>query len=113
MNCLEARKCIDAYLNHRLDDETLRNFVKHIDECHECMEEFEINYMIYSGVRKLDDVDSDLNIIADFQKTLDRAKGRLMRLTALKVARCSVDTAVFWSVLVMLLMQIRIWMTGV
>lgn len=106
MNCLEARKCIDRYLNEQLEDEKLRAFVRHIEECRECREELEINYMIYAGVRKLDSGDSDLNISADFQRRLHLSRRRLKRRTARYVARCAVDTAAFWGVLVMVLMEV-------
>ena len=71
MTCLEARKCIYDYLNNKLSDEKLQEFMEHISECDECMEELRITHMVYSGVQKLDAVDdSNLNIDGSFRRQL-------------------------------------------
>ncbi|MFC2734711.1 MAG: anti-sigma factor family protein, partial [Oribacterium sp.] len=50
MNCLEARKCMYDYLNRDLDERTLRDFLSHLEDCPECMEELKITHMVYTGV---------------------------------------------------------------
>lgn len=110
MTCLEARKCIYDYLNHKLSDEKLQEFMDHISECDECMEELRITHMVYSGVQKLDAVDdSNLNIDGSFRRQLLDTKFYLFRTKALEIIRMVADSAVFWAVLVTLLLQLRIW----
>ncbi len=112
MTCLEARKCIYDYLNHNLEDERLRGFLAHLEECPDCMEELRITHMVYSGVAKLDNDDDNLNLDREFRRTLERSRMHLLRLTGLRIARYSMDTAVFWALLFMLIMQLRRWMIG-
>lgn len=110
MTCLEARKCIYDYLNNELSDEKLQEFMEHISECDECMEELRITHMVYSGVQKLDAVDdSNLNIDGSFRRQLMDTRFYLFRIHAIRIIRMAADSVVFWAVLVTLLLQLRIW----
>ena len=110
MTCLEARKCIYDYLNNKLSDEKLQEFMEHISGCDECMEELRITHMVYSGVQKLDAVDdSNLNIDGSFRRQLMDTRFYLFRIHAIRIIRMAADSVVFWAVLVTLLLQLRIW----
>jgi hypothetical protein len=113
MTCLEARKRIYDYLNNRISDQELKQFLDHVENCHECMEELRITYMVYSGVAKLDsDDDSSLNIDGTFKKNLLESRFYLFRIAARKTIRIMVDTAIFWAFLITLILQLRIWFWG-
>lgn len=113
MTCLEARKRIYDYLNNRLSDQELKEFLNHVESCHECMEELRITHMVYSGVASLDsDDDEGLNIDGIFRKNLQESKFYLFRLATRKVIRITIDTAIFWSILVTFILQVRIWIFG-
>lgn len=58
INCLLARKRIYAYLNDDLSDTELREFMEHVENCPECMEELKITHMVYTGAKSLDDAES-------------------------------------------------------
>lgn len=110
MNCLEARKCIDAYLHRQLEDERMEAFLAHLESCRDCMEEFEINHLIDAGVRKLDNEDGDFNISADFKKTVALALRRQRRFIRVKGLRYALDTLRIWSLGVMFLMLLLHWL---
>ena len=46
INCLLARKRIYAYLNDDLSDTELREFMEHVENCPECMEEVQNHWMM-------------------------------------------------------------------
>ncbi|MDD6281997.1 anti-sigma factor family protein [Oribacterium sp. HCP28S3_H8] len=114
MTCLEARKCIFNYLNHNLDDETLKKFMEHLEECPDCMEELRITHMVYSGVARLDsenDEDS-MDLDSEFRHTLEQSRFHLMKVAAVRICRYAVDTMVFWETMIILFMQLRVWLLG-
>ena len=63
MTCLDARKKIYDYLNNKLTDVELKDFIDHVNGCDECMDELRITHMVYRGAAELDsDADTNLNI---------------------------------------------------
>ncbi len=110
MTCLDARKRIYDYLNKKLPDEELKEFIDHINGCNECMEELRITHMVYSGVAELDsDKDSDMDIDGALKRYLSDSRFHLWRVFLVKVLAMIVDTLTFWAVIIIFIMQIRIW----
>lgn len=54
MNCKEAEKKIPPFLNDELDGRGLAEFVGHIEECPECMEELSIQFLVAEGMEQLE-----------------------------------------------------------
>lgn len=54
MNCKEAEKKIPAFLNDELDGRSLAEFVEHIEDCPECMEELSIQFLVAEGMEQLE-----------------------------------------------------------
>ncbi len=54
MNCKEAEKKISSFLQDDLDGRDLAEFVEHIDECPECMEELSIQFLVAEGLEQLE-----------------------------------------------------------
>ena len=46
MNCKEAEKMIPAFLVKQLNSRDLNQFLLHVEECPECMEELTIQYLV-------------------------------------------------------------------
>lgn len=66
MNCREADKLVNLYVDKRLEDaDTLYSYIEHVKSCSECYEELEITYMAVNGLEKMErgatlDVKKDL-----------------------------------------------------
>ena len=65
MDCKEFAGLIPDFLHDELDDANLSEFLSHVDECENCMDELRIQYLIYEGLERLEtgatfDVDRDL-----------------------------------------------------
>ena len=49
MDCKEFSGLIQDFLNDRLDEMKLSEFLSHIEECEVCRDELRIQYLIYEG----------------------------------------------------------------
>ncbi|MFC2734971.1 MAG: hypothetical protein ACFN2Z_05975, partial [Oribacterium sp.] len=63
---------------------------------------------VYTGVEKLENEDDDLNLDRAFRKSLEQSRFHLIRLSMLTTGRYAADTAVFWSLVLALLLLGRI-----
>ena len=109
MTCREAQQMVMPYINHQLCDEELEAFLLHIEECPDCREELEIYFTVDVGIRQLDEGTGTYNIKGALETALALSRQRLRSLHLLKVTRYAVNTLCFWSVLVVLIIQMRIW----
>lgn len=82
MNCLEAQSKIMAFIDNKLPDEELREFIKHVKNCENCAEELEIYYTLIVGMKQLDESDNlSTNFTEELNKKLDE---EMTRMTAVK-----------------------------
>jgi len=49
MNCKEAEKLIPSFLIRQLNKRELNQFLLHVEECPDCMEELTIQYLVMIG----------------------------------------------------------------
>jgi len=54
MNCKEAEKKIPSFLNDELDGRGLAEFVEHIENCPDCLEELSIQFLVAEGMEQLE-----------------------------------------------------------
>ncbi len=110
MTCLEAEKLIVPYIEHTITANELQDFMDHIDSCENCREELETQYMVSVGLELLDNEEQgDYDILGRFLHSLSDAKRFLKGLTALEIVKYAADTLCIAAVILMLLLQIRIW----
>lgn len=55
MNCKEAEKMIPAFLVKQLNSRELNQFLLHVEECPECMEELTIQYLVMIGTSLIEE----------------------------------------------------------
>ena len=112
MTCREAQKLVMPYINKEISDEDLAEFLKHIDSCEECREELEIYFTVDVGIRQLEEGTGTYNIKGALESSLELSRQHIRTLYLLQTARYAVNTLCFWTVAVLLFMQIRIWVQG-
>ena len=54
MNCLEARKYINDFIQGNWEEEQCESFLEHMESCKDCREELRITHMIYEGLQSLE-----------------------------------------------------------
>lgn len=109
MTCMEAEKMVIPYINDKLPVAELEDFIEHIETCENCREELEIHYMVDVGLKKLDDDDATYDIVGDLKRKLEESARMIRHYAALEVTRYAVNTLMSMALIVMVLLQIRIW----
>lgn len=74
MTCLEAQSNIMAFIDKKLPDDRVSDFVKHMRYCPNCSEELEIYYTLIVGIRQ---VDNQEELSPNFKVELDNELSRL------------------------------------
>lgn len=54
MNCLQAQAMFNLFIDDKLEDDQLLDFIKHIKNCPHCQEELEVYYTLLTGMKQLD-----------------------------------------------------------
>lgn len=82
MTCLEAQSKIMAFIENKLPDDELKEFIKHVKNCDNCSVELEIYYTLIVGMKELD---NEENLSTNFKKELDdKLDEEMTRMTAVK-----------------------------
>lgn len=55
MTCAEAERLVPAYLNNKIPQEKMEEFILHVKNCPSCYDELETYFTIYSAIQYLDD----------------------------------------------------------
>lgn len=109
MTCAEAEKLIVPYMEDKLSVTELEDFIEHIETCKNCREELEIHYMVDVGLKKLDQADGNFDIVGALKRKIADSAAILHRYMMLQVAGYSAGTLMTMALLVMILLQLRIW----
>ena len=108
MNCQEAERLVTSYIHGELDEDTLEEFLEHIETCENCQEELEIYFTGDSCIRQWDSDADNYNIKGELDELLEASKQHVRHRRMLQAVRYSVDTLMVMSLGVMILMQLRI-----
>ena len=94
MTCLEAQSNIMAFVEKKLPDDKVKDFVKHMKNCPNCSEELEIYYTLIIGMRELD---NNEELSQDFKKELNeelnRINNKVKKVKRFKVSSFSIICA--------------------
>lgn len=109
MNCREVEKLVIPYIKDELSIDELDDFLEHVEDCSNCLEELEINYMVDVGLRKLDEDDTVYDIVGDLQRKLESSTFRIQRFFTFQITKYAIGTLSSMALLVAILLQLRIW----
>ena len=84
MDCRQEWHEIQPFIRGQLNGEQTKEFLEHLDQCPSCREELEIYY------------------ISEARRSIEMAR-------LLDIGKYTIETLVFLCVMVMLLLQFRIW----
>lgn len=80
--CKEAEKMVIPYIEGQLRDKELRRFVRHVKECPDCREELETYYIVYKGLKQLDEKEElSMNIIEALNEDLENSGHHLRNMS--------------------------------
>lgn len=88
MKCIEARRMVTPFVDGKLTDKETEQFIKHIEQCSDCMDELDIYYTMYKA---MDILDSGMHHELDFKTMLENeirsARHGILRRKAVRAAR--------------------------
>lgn len=76
MTCKEFEKMIPDFLERKLDFMTLKRFGRHMEQCGDCCEELEIQFLVTEGMLRLEEGDS-FDLQGELAARLEEARGRV------------------------------------
>ncbi len=107
MDCITFIKDIDDYLDGRMEDEELNDFLNHLETCKSCAEELEINFIVREGVRILDRKNVSYDLSSAFGKNLRENSDHIrFRKIYMRLAYCMTSIA-FWALLASVFVYFR------
>lgn len=68
MNCLQCQSKITQYIEEKLSENEIQDFIHHVKECSNCYEELDIYYTLLIGMKYLD---NEENLPVDFRLQLN------------------------------------------
>ena len=68
MKCVEAKRMITRFVNRELSYRELEQFLYHVEQCRDCMDELDIYFTMY---RAFDTLDTGAHQEYDFKKMLN------------------------------------------
>lgn len=90
MNCKDFEKMIPDFIEEKLEYRHLESFVSHAEECPECMEELNIQFLVAEGMVRLEMGGAfDLKKELDFR--MENALRKLKRRNAVMQFRVSFE----------------------
>lgn len=113
MNCLQAQSQITTFIDNRLEDGELMDFIHHINHCENCKEELEVYYTLIVGMKQLDNNEKLSN---NFAKELEEKIDNHLQRIKNKKRFISQTKFISYGILTMLLLfgafRVAEWMTG-
>lgn len=62
LGCKQTEKLIPLFIRDELDNRTEKQFLAHVDNCNSCLEELSIQFLVTTGMQRLENGDTfDLN----------------------------------------------------
>ena len=102
MTCMEAEKMVVPYMKDELSPTELEDFLDHIKTCENCRD---------VGLKKLDEADGTYDIVGDLKRKVAESYRSLRHISTFQIASYAISTLCGMALIVMILLQLRIWTT--
>ncbi len=88
MNCMEARRMVTPYIKGELSEKELEQFLKHIEQCSDCMDELDIYFTVYQAMDRLDAEDHpDYDFKKMLRESIHASKRRIVLSRTFRLMR--------------------------
>lgn len=101
MDCLKAEKQINCFLKGEMDNRTATCFLKHIKECSSCKEELSIQFLVSTGLERLEDGEA-FNLNRELSNKLTTAEHQVKIRRRLQGGLYIYETAAILAVILVL-----------
>lgn len=87
MDCKEMQKKYIPFIDDKLSISDLDAFLRHMDSCEECREEYDIYYTMIMGMRYLDEKENISHFKIDSEQKLCSAADYLLKYRILRLEK--------------------------
>lgn len=88
MTCFEAQCLITAFINEKLDQDKLKEFLGHINHCADCKEDLEVYFTLLNGMKQLDENEIiDNNFHIDLEGFIHKQEEKLQQERSKKIQK--------------------------
>lgn len=109
MNCREADKLVNLYVDKRLQDTNkLSSYIDHVKCCPECYEELEITYMAVKGLEKIEN-GATLDIKNDLARDIEQSVNGIRMERNIRTCRIIVQAFAVLAGIIVTLLQLNDW----
>ena len=105
MDCKETRKNIYKFIEDELEGKELQNFIKHVTQCSECMDELAIQYLVTEGMQHLE-TENAFDLQNRLEKKMESAKKKIRARKRVIVFMYIMETLAILAVLLMTVLVI-------
>lgn len=113
MKCHDIQMMISGFIEQRLTDDELEDFLQHIAECRDCYDELEAYYMITTGLMQLDEKHTGtLDFKRNLQVFIAEQKRALLNRQRTAVRRRRLKTGAALCLILLFLFGAHIFMTS-
>lgn len=109
MTCKQVENLVMPYIQGKLADEKLEDFLDHLENCPNCKDELETYYIVDVGLKQLDSDSTIYDIKGNLEQVIETSRQWLYYEKIRKIIYYAVNTLCIYGVLLMIFLQFRIW----
>lgn len=106
MNCKETEKMIPVFLQDDLDNRELEQFIEHIKDCPECIEELSIQFLVSEGLERLE-AGNNFNLVHALESRIKASEHEIKVHNALKYTLICMEAAVAAAIVIALVVVFK------
>lgn len=111
IECKKNLKRVLPYIHGELDNAETKEFLEHIRQCPSCKEELDLYFAIEIGLKETQQR-TGLSISDALRERIEASYRRLRAVRTAKIMYYALNTLVITGLIIMLLLQLRIWNIG-
>ena len=85
ISCKDVENYLQPYLEDKLNFSDTKVLLEHLKDCRECMDELEIRYLLYEGLKRLEK-GHNLNLKAELEERIYRSGQHVLMIERLKTS---------------------------
>lgn len=78
MDCKEFERLIPSFIEHKMDFRTMKLFNEHMEQCANCKEELDIQFLVREGIMRLEEGDA-FDLQNELEQHLAEANRKIKR----------------------------------
>ena len=114
MDCKRAQSMVTPYIQKKLNDKEMEEFLEHISHCGECYEELEIYFTAYYTLERLEEEDGEqvYDVEHALHENLAESRFYIWKRKISRIYHMGILALAEIMLLIVFLSQIHVWHTG-